>query len=322
MQCINNMKQIGLAINNYEQANNCYPPGGLPVLQATTNTIVSNASFSPHARLLQFAEQLPIYNTINFAYGCHNADTYGIAANSTSCMSTISMFLCPSDTPPSYNVVKSGNSTYRAPGNNYFASLGSTLEWDTGKTSGPPNGIFPYGGGPLGTRDVRDGSSNTIAFGEWRIGSGNNGVLTNGSDIVWANAYPPGVTRNTPNVNLPLANANNALLTWLSTCKTLQVPGSANLWVYQGETWAFSISTISQGSLCMPPNPKFPGCMVTGAGGVDGGGSFGLTSRHPGGANTVFCDGSVHFLKDSVNMNTLWALGSRDQGEVIDASSY
>jgi prepilin-type processing-associated H-X9-DG protein len=49
---------------------------------------------------------------------------------------------------------------------------------------------------------------------------------------------------------------------------------------------------------------------------------YGLSSFHPGGANILMCDGSVKFLKDSTNMATLWSLGSRAQGEVIDASSY
>jgi prepilin-type processing-associated H-X9-DG protein len=42
---------------------------------------------------------------------------------------------------------------------------------------------------------------------------------------------------------------------------------------------------------------------------------------HPGGANTVFCDGSVHFLEDSISPNTIWALGSKAQGEVISSDS-
>jgi prepilin-type processing-associated H-X9-DG protein len=49
---------------------------------------------------------------------------------------------------------------------------------------------------------------------------------------------------------------------------------------------------------------------------------WGLSSYHPGGCNVLMCDGSVKFLKDSTNMQTVWALGSRNQGEVIDASSY
>lgn len=49
---------------------------------------------------------------------------------------------------------------------------------------------------------------------------------------------------------------------------------------------------------------------------------WGRSSHHPGGANVLLADGSVHFLKDSTNRPTIWALGTRAQGEVISADSY
>jgi prepilin-type processing-associated H-X9-DG protein len=49
---------------------------------------------------------------------------------------------------------------------------------------------------------------------------------------------------------------------------------------------------------------------------------YNMHSFHPGGANTLMLDGSVRFLKNSTAMQVMWALGSRAQGEVIDASSY
>jgi prepilin-type processing-associated H-X9-DG protein len=49
---------------------------------------------------------------------------------------------------------------------------------------------------------------------------------------------------------------------------------------------------------------------------------FGMSSFHPGGANILMCDGSVKFLKDSTSNQTVWALGSRSQGEILDANSY
>ncbi len=49
---------------------------------------------------------------------------------------------------------------------------------------------------------------------------------------------------------------------------------------------------------------------------------FGLSSYHPGGANILMCDGSVKFLKDSTNQVTVWAIGSKNQGEIVSADSY
>jgi prepilin-type processing-associated H-X9-DG protein len=45
-------------------------------------------------------------------------------------------------------------------------------------------------------------------------------------------------------------------------------------------------------------------------------------SRHPGGVNTLFADGSVHFIKDSISQQTWFSLGTKAGGEVLDASSY
>src|SRR5690348_5487966 len=82
VQCVNNLKQIGLAMHNYHSVNDSFPPGGLPVITATQFKLVQNASFSPQARLMQFLEQGTLYNAMNFYYGCfHSVDTYGNAAN-------------------------------------------------------------------------------------------------------------------------------------------------------------------------------------------------------------------------------------------------
>jgi prepilin-type N-terminal cleavage/methylation domain-containing protein/prepilin-type processing-associated H-X9-DG protein len=324
--CVNNLKQIGLALHNYHQTNDCFPPGGLPVVTATGRSNQANASFSAQARLLQFVEQGALFNSMNFSYGCFNSvDTYGCAANSTVCSLRLSVFLCPSQTPPSWPVTRVTGQNYIGPGCSYFASLGSTLEVSALDTGGPPNGLFPYSGPAIGLRDVTDGSSNTIAFGEWRIGSGMNSILTIPSDIIYVGALPAGVTRNTGTMNLPLANANNALITWLNTCNQMSTPkgaardgDSATL----GESWAFSLPCYTQGNINYSPNPPYPACVWGPTGTQDTGGVYGLASLHPGGANALFCDGSVKFLKNSINLATISALGSRAQGEVVSSDAY
>jgi prepilin-type processing-associated H-X9-DG protein len=49
---------------------------------------------------------------------------------------------------------------------------------------------------------------------------------------------------------------------------------------------------------------------------------FNMSSYHSGGANALMADGSVRFLKDSLNQQTLWAIGTRNYGEVVSADSY
>jgi prepilin-type processing-associated H-X9-DG protein len=165
----------------------------------------------------------------------------------------------------------------------------------------------------------------TIGFGEWKIGSGNNAAFTIPSDIIFTNSFPAGVTRNTATMNLPLANANSAVIKWLgTTCAgLLRSAGNRSIETAMlGEDWAFGLPAYSLGTIVAPPNSKYPACLTAAVDTQDSPGAYGLNSYHPGGANAVMCDGSVRFLKDSIGLNTLWALGSRAQGEIVSADSY
>jgi prepilin-type N-terminal cleavage/methylation domain-containing protein/prepilin-type processing-associated H-X9-DG protein len=78
----------------------------------------------------------------------------------------------------------------------------------------------------------------------------------------------------------------------------------------------------SMGNLLLAPNAEAPNCSTNGADVIEAPGQFGLRSFHPGGANALFCDGSVKFLKDSISQTIIWALGSRAQGEIVSADSF
>ncbi len=78
----------------------------------------------------------------------------------------------------------------------------------------------------------------------------------------------------------------------------------------------------SMGSTLLPPNPPYPNCNGGGRDVLNSAGMYNLSSYHSGGANVLMCDGSVHFLKNSVSMPVVWALGSRGNGEVISSDSY
>ncbi|MGE3820451.1 MAG: DUF1559 domain-containing protein, partial [Isosphaeraceae bacterium] len=195
IHCANNLKQIGLALHNYHSANDCFPSGGSLSRNANGSTR-NNGDFSAHARLLGYSEQQAMYNTMNFSLACLN-DGYGTRANSTATISRLSLFLCPSNPEP--NWLMAGTAPlpqFRAPGNTYFASLGASLEFAANQTNGPPNGMFMYHstGQSLGLRDTTDGSSATIAFGEWKTGTGSLSTITIPTDVVFMGTFPPGVT--------------------------------------------------------------------------------------------------------------------------------
>src|SRR5262249_29386779 len=92
----------------------------------------------------------------------------------------------------------------------------------------------------------------------------------------------------------------------------------------QGWTWVIGLPSWTIGNVLVPPNSNYPSCNESTASnnGVNEDGNYPMTSRHPGGANIVLWDGWVRFLKKSVNTQTVWSLGSRNQGEVLSSDSY
>jgi prepilin-type N-terminal cleavage/methylation domain-containing protein/prepilin-type processing-associated H-X9-DG protein len=336
VQCVNNMKQIGLAMHNYHQVNECFPPGGLVARnEGTPGQFRLNASFSAQARMLAFVEQVPLYNAANFSLNI-DQDAYDVRANLSVIRTRLSLYLCPSDVPPAWNMTGTAPLTQNvAPGCNYFASTGSSLEWANASNtqypgvantaSGPPNGVFVVGGPAISISTIVDGTSNTIAFGEWRVGTGVYTIVTVPTDIVMMGALPVGVTRNTPTVNMPLGSAG--LIPWLQTCaaNVANTTDRGNRKTTSlGESWSLGLPSYSIGNVLLAPNPKYPNCNEsTGSdNAVNKAGVYTLSSRHPGGANVLICDGSVKFLKDSANLVTVWSLGSRAQGEVVSADAY
>src|SRR4051812_16818793 len=154
--CSNNLKQIGLALHNYHSTFDCFPPGQIVMRNSAGALSNQTGAHSAHVRLLGFAEQLAIFNSANFSLPVGN-DANGIAAHITLHSVRCPMFLCPSDPPPQYTTPGSVPVPPNPPaqGTNYFASVGSSLEFDAeGSPNGPPNGPFQWGGPPIGLRDI------------------------------------------------------------------------------------------------------------------------------------------------------------------------
>ena len=250
-----------------------------------------------------------------------NGPRWGLFGNQTVCETKLSVFLCPSCPEPSW-IMPGLRYTAVAPGNNYFASVGSTLEFDSTQTGGPPNGLFCFigaTGSVIRPAAVTDGTSNTVAFGEWKIGDDNPATVTPATDVAMLNTFPAGVTRNTPTMwmtNNPTYTSN--LMVWLNMCaSSLAATAVVEDSNTTGQDWAFGVFGDSMGTIVLPPNSKFPSCLndtLNGIGSKQNPGIFPLTSFHPGGANVLLADGSVRFLKDSTSMPVIWCLGSRRSG--------
>jgi prepilin-type processing-associated H-X9-DG protein len=328
-QCVNNMKQLGLALANYHSASDCFAPGGFNATRASTNALAGTpySSWSCFAFMLPQMEQSSLYNSINFTYGTGQGDAAGTLIQSTVVKTRLNTMRCPSATPPKGNINGLGIAL-AAPGDSYFGSVGSGLEYSATDTGGPPNGPFVYQGFQISIRDVRDGSSNTIAFGESQIGDFNNSIITIPSDVGDnATTTPAGVTRNTISMLPPFGAAGSTganITAWLSGC-TAALAATGTQKSFVGDTWAFGIFGRGLGNFVVAPNPPTPNCLgdYSGQGDFDSApGVFAASSFHPGGANIAMCDGSVRFLKNTVNIVIVWGLGSIAGGEVISADAY
>jgi prepilin-type N-terminal cleavage/methylation domain-containing protein/prepilin-type processing-associated H-X9-DG protein len=334
-QCINNMKQLALALANYESAHGAYPLqyGQRAVWDPTNSSGTYGDSgwgnYSAHAQLLGFFEQNAIYNAINFQISAASNCDNGI--NVTAAVSRIASFLCPSSPLPSggygYGNPIDARINDQYPGNNYFASIGATVEpWSSSK----PPGIFATESPGTGTgiralRDITDGTSNTIAFGEWRMGDmdQNKLSLTDGINIR-TNTVAGFGSWNLPTSQMPRNTfANFTILLNTCTGAAKASVGSNNNKSWMGNTWMMGMLGDTLGNTLLAPNPPYYNCNMESWGGdMDAPGIWGLSSNHPGGANIAMADGSVKFLKSSTSLPTVWALGSRAGGEVISSDSY
>jgi len=333
-QCTNNMKQLSLALHNYISTNDVVPPvANLWFLNKTVAT--TWGLWSPQSKLLPYLEQGPIYNAINFNMVNRWTDG-GAFINHSLSATRISSFLCPSSPLP--RGVIDCLSQFQDPGNNYFASTGASLHFEMYNGA---NGIFgvyqaPQGTSeagwesatpPIGIRDITDGTSNTIAFGEWQTGDFDCNKLTVPSDMINVVPYPDTAPRNFP---APPAGVQQ-FMNWLNQCAATapSTTGHAGQnWEYNmsylGASWDQGMFGYTLGNLLLPPNPRWPNCRACSwYGDWDCDPELvGLSSFHPGGANVGFADGSVRFLKSSTAMQIVWGLGTRAGGEVISSDAY
>jgi prepilin-type N-terminal cleavage/methylation domain-containing protein/prepilin-type processing-associated H-X9-DG protein len=302
-QCVNNLKQMGVAIHNYHDAIGVFPPGSLMygpgdiVYNCASNSNGMSRSHGLFTHILPYIEQRTLYDAINFTFSAGSVNgnvQFGVlpgAVQFTAFSTVVNTYLCPSDSRmlPS-NTVPYDQGTAYTPGS-YASNVGSL---DTVHGNICPR--YTESDGAFG-RDwvynasaITDGTSSTIFLGEASRFINDPEIYFNyWNRVAWVNSVVglAGTTRTMGfALTAPRLNAN------------LLIPDPPT--VTPSNAWL------------VPGTPGYAGEA----------GQFGFRSQHPGGANFLFGDGSVRFLKNSINLATYRSLSTRAGGEVISADSY
>lgn len=291
-QCLNNLRQIGIATQVYHDGHGTYPPA-----LTQLNQITYGGYYSILTRLLPQLDQGPAFNSINYSTGTWpttalafypgNVELALNLANATIMSTAIRSFLCPSDG----GLFGESGANYR--GNaGVGPNAGTSIEFpDSG------NGIFPEIG-PVRMNQVTDGLSHTAAFSERTRGSGRPGRLEPGRDIY-----------QTPAI---LFTADDLI----KACVIAARPGNTSGSVLSGKNWFWTGRDQTLYNHAQAPNGRVPDC-------AHGAGLPMLelsTARgwHPGGVNVLMGDGSTRFAIETIDQAVWRALGTRNGGELVE----
>jgi prepilin-type processing-associated H-X9-DG protein len=259
-QCVNNMMQLALALQNYEASHEVLPSG---VVNAS-GPIVDQPKgyhFGWLSQILPYMESRTIYNHFNFKLGLYETQ------NSTTRTTLVRSFLCPSDNGPPRGALGFAMTNYAGNHNDVEAPI-----------SANNNGVL-FLNSAIRYEHVSDGTSQTIFIGEKQ-----NDGLGQG----WASGTRASLRNTGTNINQPAAPGLSA--------------------VPSGDADDELPTTAAGGGVSASADVlRFVG---------------GYASRHPGGANTAFGDGSVRFLKSSISAGVLRLLGNRADGEFVDSDKF
>jgi prepilin-type N-terminal cleavage/methylation domain-containing protein/prepilin-type processing-associated H-X9-DG protein len=291
VQCVNNMKQLVLAMHNYESSNGVLPPQ-MVMTFTSAGAVFWKSAWGPSSRITPYLELGTVFNAIN--YTNKNSDP----SNATAASTQLKMFLCPSEVnPQAYSTTSSAGVTTTYGVSNYAWCVGT---WYTfGGLGGVPNpGAFCTN---LSRRfaSFTDGMSN-----------------------------PPGPTGPAAYPDVPTVLASVAAAP-SSGCVLITGPGGVPGGGHS--EWCNGNSAYDCFTTALPPNTLSPAGTppldtdLSSANEADGGPTYSaVTSRsyHPAGVNSLFADGSVHFIKNAINFQTWRGLGTIGGGEVVSSDSY
>jgi prepilin-type N-terminal cleavage/methylation domain-containing protein/prepilin-type processing-associated H-X9-DG protein len=304
-QCTNNLKQIGLAMHNYHSSNNAFPPakiysGSCVRSNAGAGLVLNTTAFT---LVLNYMEQSTLYNAYNFSQASSNSAWYNASGgppnktllgtafvNTTVVGSMIASFVCPSDIYPAMihptDAYTSGTGPYSmqsARESNYLVNAAIYTEYNCPGATGAGNPAPQY-----------------------------QGVFFN-------------------DISIDMARIRDGTSNTFIAGDSLQSPGKVSS--YYGPYWGSGTHTSTHGRMLPPTYSNAGACAPNGPASIfypkyskypnwQWPYAWVFSSRHPGGVNMGMSDGSVRFIKNSINLYSWWGLATIANSEVISSDTY
>ena len=313
-QCANKMRQIGLAVHNYESAHGRFPVNQVGPGAEDEMGVIGPGYYSWLVPLLPHIEQNNLHAMFDLRVSNGDDDGFRMSdshPNAVAAATTVDAFLCPSDTAGTDNTIfGSANPA----GSNYTGNAGWP-SYATGfngerSTPGSFNGVIPlqhpsedilwHGNSKSGFARISDGTSNTAMISERLIQTGTSGAeVSNGDERIQS--------RHVLERFQPLATIDSSL-----TASHTHVYESA----FVGRSWSSGFPLAAP----MYLHVKTPNTLIGHYGTSEEQGDFVMTpsSQHTQGVNVVRADCSTAFVADGIDPEAWWAFGARDDGRVFE----
>jgi len=310
-QCKNNLKQIGLALHNYESTFGLFPPG-----DCTNNNPAVNPGggevpqASTQCYLLPYLEGGNQYSTFNFNYQIN-----GNSNNATARQQIIQSYHCPTD-PQSSNIMKT-IAGVKSAGCNYMQNFGNKSVVQLGQWQYPtqPSGVVApdnnvgmfHRNSNTRIRDVSDGTSNTAMFAEIKKGPFIDGATTSTMTLPLGDPFYYAVATQYSSAFTAAEDQNPP-----AACDN---PATA-AWAYRGMQYHRGLLVAVYYNHTLTPNSKRRDCITTQPASFFNG-HVAARSYHTGIVNVCMADGSVRATSDNIDSGAWRAVGTRGAGDLV-----
>ncbi|VTS05109.1 DUF1559 domain-containing protein [Tuwongella immobilis] len=297
MKCQNNIKQLALAVHNFESGIGVYPPSMLAPVGATFGT--NNGSWSIHGRILSYIEQGNAGLLVNLEVAWDSQLATGVPTT------RVPVFVCPSEVNDTMRLKSGAPFVYP---HNYAFNMGSWQIWNPVNGQGGDGSFYPNA--KIGPTAFTDGMSNTLMIAEVKTFTPYSRNMTSA-----VSTTPPATAADVASLIVAAPDKKIG--------PTLQDNTGHTEWP-DGRVHHSGFTTV------LTPNTK----VVANIGGVNYDGDFNsrqegssatiptcaaITARsfHTGLVNVAMMDGSVRSMRDNITLQTWRALGTRSGGEVV-----